>query len=307
MIKVSGVEKKFGDFAALRSINFEIEDGKIYGLVGINGAGKSTLLRTLSGIYRADAGDVTCDGVSVFDNPEVKRRIVFVADELYLPNGRNMQSMARQYDRLYGRFNYRKFSELSAAFDLDTKKAHNTFSKGMKRQAATILALSVEPDYIFFDETFDGLDPFKRGYIKKLIAEDVKSRGMTAIITSHSLRELEDICDKLCVLDKGGLVFDCDVGKISIGATKVQIAFDEEFDKSRFSSLDIVSYTKRGSVATLVVRGEEARVKATLTAMNPKLLETLPLTLEEAFNMELSERGVNSLLFAGEGEEAHDE
>ena len=303
MIKVSGVEKKFGDFTALRSINFEIEDGKIYGLVGINGAGKSTLLRTLAGIYRADAGEVTCDGISVFDNPEVKRRIVFVADELYLPNGRNMQSMARQYDRLYGRFNYRKFSELSLAFDLDIKKSHNTFSKGMKRQAATILALSVEPDYIFFDETFDGLDPFKRGYIKKLIAEDVKSRGMTAIITSHSLRELEDICDKLCVLDKGGLVFDCDVGNISMGVTKVQVALEGDFDESHFSALDIISYSKRGSVATIIVRGEEARVKATLTEMHPKLLETLPLSLEEAFNMELSSRGVNALLLDGAGEE----
>ena len=307
MIKVSGVEKRFGDFVALRSIDFEIESGKIYGLVGINGAGKSTLLRTLAGIYRADKGEVTYDGTPVFDNPLVKRRIVFVADELYLPNGRNMQSMARQYDRLYGRFNYKKFSELSAAFDLDIKKSHNTFSKGMRRQAATILALSVEPDYIFFDETFDGLDPFKRGYIKRLIAEDVKSRGATAIITSHSLRELEDICDKLSVLDKGGLVFDCDVGNISIGAVMVQIAFDEDFGEEKFSDFDIISFVKRGSVATLVLRGEEGAVREALEAMSPKLLEALPLTLEEAFNMELSSRGVNSLLFAKEGEEAHRE
>ena len=307
MIKVSGVEKRFGDFIALRSIDFEIEGGKIYGLVGINGAGKSTLLRTISGIYRAERGEVLYDGAPVFDNPDVKRRIVFVADELYLPNGRNMQSMASQYDRLYGKFNYKKFSELSAAFDLDTKKAFNTFSKGMRRQAATILALSVEPDYIFFDETFDGLDPFKRGYIKKLISEDVRSRGATAIITSHSLRELEDICDKLCVLDRGGLVFDCDVGRISLGAIKVQIAFEGDFDESNFSDFDVVSFAKRGSVATLVVRGEEERVKAALSEMHPKLLETLPLSLEEAFNMELSARGVSAMLLFDEKKEGENE
>ena len=303
MIKVSGVEKRFGDFVALRSIDFEIESGKIYGLVGINGAGKSTLLRTLAGIYRPERGEVLYDGRAVFDNPEVKGRIVFVADELYLPNNRNMQSMATQYDRLYGRFNYRKFSELAVAFELDVKKPFNTFSKGMRRQASTILALAVEPDYIFFDETFDGLDPFKRGYIKKLIAEDVKSRGMTAIITSHSLRELEDICDKLSVLDKGGLVFDCDVGKISIGAVKVQISLDGEFSEENFSELDLVSFTKRGSIATLIVRGEEEKIKTTLSEMNPRLLELLPLSLEEAFNLELSARGVNSLLLGGLGEE----
>jgi ABC-2 type transport system ATP-binding protein len=303
MISVVGVEKRFGDFVALRSIDFEILDGFIYGLVGINGAGKSTLLRTISGIYRPSLGEVTYDGEKIFDNPSAKRRVVFVPDELYLPSAKNMKAMALEYKLLYGRFNNEKFERLAVAFELDIKKPFNSFSKGMKRQAATILALSVEPDYIFFDETFDGLDPFKRAYIKRLISEEVKSRGMTAIITSHSLKELEDICDKLAVLDKGGLVFDCDVGKISIGATKVQIALDGDFDRDSFRGLDIAAFSKRGSVATLVVRGDSAEIEKTLSEMNPKLLELLPLSLEEAFSLELSARGVGVNLSAVSGEE----
>lgn len=295
MIKVHSLTKKFGKFTALDGISCDISDGSIYGLVGINGSGKSTLLRTITGIYRADDGEVTFDGEGVYDNPEVKKRIAFVPDELYLPNNETMLSMSKKYNTLYnGKFNRKKFDELSAAFSLDVRKPLNTFSKGMRRQASTILALSLETDYIFFDETFDGLDPFKRAYVKRLIEEDVRSRGATAIITSHSLKELEDICDKLAVLDKGGIVLESDVSDMSVGGVKVQIAFSEDYDETKFDSFDLIEFSKHGSVSGLIIKGEESEIKEKLSAMSPILLETLPLSLEDVFTLELTRRGVET-------------
>lgn len=297
MIKVNAVVKKFGDFKALDNISFEIQDGSIYGLVGINGAGKSTLLRVITGIYRPEEGEVTFDGIPVYDNPEAKRRFAFVPDELYLPNGVSMYKLAKKYENLYGgKFNYEKFYRLSADFGLDVKKSVNTFSKGMRRQASTILALSLETDYIFFDETFDGLDPFKRAYVKKLIAEEVKVRSLTAIITSHSLKELEDICDRLAVLDRGGLVFESDVATLENGGFKIQVAFADEYGIERFEGLDVVEFTKHGSVANLIIRGEREEAEEKIRALSPLVFEILPLSLEEVFTYELSQKGANASL-----------
>lgn len=297
MINVNRVAKKFGNFFALDNINFEIQDGSIYGLVGINGAGKSTLLRVITGIYRPEEGEVSFDGIPVLDNPEVKARIAFVPDELFLPNGMTMYKLAKKYENLYGgKFNYEKFYSLASAFGLDVKKSVNTFSKGMRRQASTILALALETDYIFFDETFDGLDPFKRAYIKKLITEDVKSRNATAIITSHSLKELEDICDRLAVLDKGGLVFESDVQTLEGTGLKIQVAFAGDYGVEVFDGLEleIVEFTKQGSVANLIVRGDREEVAEKIKSLSPVVFEILPLTLEEVFTYELSKRGANA-------------
>jgi len=307
MIKVDGVVKRFGSFTALGGISFEIQSGSIYGLVGINGAGKSTLLRVITGIYRPEEGSVSFDGVGVYDNPEVKKRIAFVPDDLYLPGNMNMRDMAKKYSLLYdGRFNYDKFYQLSSAFELDTSKSFNGFSKGMRRQASTILALALETDYIFFDETFDGLDPFKRGYIKRLITEDVKGRGATAIITSHSLKELEDTCDRLAVLDKGGLVFESDAQSLSTGGLKIQVAFSDEYGVDRFDGLDVVDFTKHGKVANLVIRGEEEEIRTKIEQMSPILFEFLPLSLEELFTFELDKRGVNTFIEKSEYGELED-
>jgi len=301
MIKLDKVVKRFGDFTALDNISCEIQNGTIYGLVGINGAGKSTLLRVITGIYEPEQGSVSYDGVPLSANPELKASFAFVPDELYLPDKSNLRAMASKYKRLYhGKFNDKRFYDLAMEFSLDIRKPFNSFSKGMRRQAATILALSLETEYIFFDETFDGLDPLKRGYIKKLIRDDVKERGATAIITSHSLKELEDICDKLAVVDKGGLVFESDVTETD-GSVRVQVAFAEEYDITKFSSLDVVDFNKQGKVATLTVRGNEEAIKAALAEMSPILLEVLPMTLEDTFNLELSKRGVRTLS-AEEGE-----
>ena len=307
MIKISGIVKKFGDFTALDAINFEICDGMVYGLVGINGSGKSTLLRVITDVYAPTEGSVTYDGQSVRDNPSVKGDIAFVADDLYLPNNMNMTTLAARYDLLYGRFNYAKMGRLAAEFGLDVKKPFNTFSKGMRRQVSTILALCLETKYIFFDETFDGLDPFKRNYIKSLIREDVRERGTTVIITSHSLKELEDICDRLAVLNSGRLVLESDVASLGIGGIKVQIAFAEEYDRERFDDFDVVKFSKSGSVSTLIIRGEAEYLKEKLTAMNPILLETLPLSLEEVFSHELESLGVNPFMVYGDSSSGSEE
>lgn len=294
MISVKGVVKRFGDFTALGGIDFEVADGTVYGLVGINGSGKSTLLRILTDVYSPDEGVVLYDGVGVRDNPLIKRDIAFVADELYLPNNMNMSTLAAKYDMLYGRFNYAKMGKLAAEFELDVKKSFNSFSKGMRRQASTILALCLEPRYLFFDETFDGLDPFKRSFVKSIIREDARTRGTTVIITSHSLKELEDVCDRLAVMNYGSLVLESDAESIGIGGIKVQIAFAEEYGADKFSELDVVKFTKNGSVSNVIIRGHAEVIKEKLEQMNPVLMEVLPLSLEEVFSHELESLGVRT-------------
>ena len=291
MISANNVTKKFDDFTALDGISCKIESGCIYGLVGSNGAGKSTFLRVLSGVYRADQGDVTIDGEPIYENPSVKKKIMLVPDDLYFLPGASMLRMKKLYKSVYPDFDDKRFSELAECFGLDVKKNLGTFSKGMRRQAATVLALSARPEYIFFDETFDGLDPIMRNVVKRLICEDILDRKATAIITSHSLRELEDTCDQLSLLHKGGLVFESDIQNLKTSLFKVQIAFDQEYDKSKFTGMDILKFTKRGSVSNIIVRGDRDLTVAALSSMKPTLLDVLPLSLEEVFTYEMEALG----------------
>ena len=220
MIEVRGLTKRFGDFTALCNVTCTIPEGCIYGMVGSNGAGKSTLLRLISGVYRPDAGEIFIDGQPIYENTAMKARIAFVPDELYFLGGADMRRMARLYAAAYPAFDKARFEALTASFRLDPTKPLSTFSKGMRRQASIILSLSSRPKYIFFDETFDGLDPIMRTLVKKLIVEDVLDRHATAIITSHSLRELEDTCDQLALLHKGGLVLESDVQNLKTCCSK---------------------------------------------------------------------------------------
>lgn len=300
MIKCNGLCKNFGTFKALTNVSCTIESGGIYGMVGSNGAGKSTLLRILAGIYKSDGGSVLVDGATVWENPKVKRRIAFVPDDLFFLGGASMERMAKMYKSLYPAFDTNRFRETAHGFGLDVKKPVNTFSKGMKRQAATALALSTRADYIFFDETFDGLDPVVRGYVKSLICQDVIDRGACVIITSHSLRELEDTCDRLALLHRGGMILESDVQELKTVRFKIQAAFDREYDASLFEGIDIVKFRKRGSVCNMIVKGERDEVVSKLQALNPILLDVLPLTLEEVFTYEMSALGYS---FAPGGEE----
>ena len=211
MIQVQQAVKRFGSITALKNISCRIEEGSVYGMVGSNGAGKSTFLRLVSGVYKPDGGLVTIDGASVFDNPAVKARLVFVPDELYFLPGSTLTRMAVFYRSFFPHFDEKRFHFLTKAFNLDEKRLIHGFSKGMRRQSVTLLALSCRPDYYFFDETFDGLDPVMRRLVKGLINEDVADKNATAIITSHSLRELEDTCDQLALLHEGGLILQSNI------------------------------------------------------------------------------------------------
>ncbi len=291
MIEVKNLTKKFDRFVAIDNLCCNIPDGCIYGMVGSNGAGKSTFLRVVSGVYRADSGTVTLDGNPIYENTDAKKQIILVPDELYFLHGASMNRMAALYKTVYPNFDMTRYKELTSAFGLDPKKNVATFSKGMRRQAATILSLSAKPQYIFFDETFDGLDPIMRTLVKKIICEDVNDRKATAVITSHSLRELEDTCDQLALLHKGGLVLESDVQNLKTSLLKVQVAFKDEFDKSRFEGINILSFVKKGSVANLIVKGDRNQVKEKLAATFPVLLDILPLSLEEVFTYEMEALG----------------
>ena len=291
MITASFVTKRFEDTIALNKLNCTIPEGCVYGLVGSNGSGKSTLLRLISGIYRPEEGQITIDGQEVYDDPDVKKRIVFVPDELYFLPHASLRRMEQLYASVYERFSHERFETLLKEFSLDPNKMLSTFSKGMRRQAATILALSCRADFILFDETFDGLDPVMRNLVKNLLYAEVMERSATAVVTSHSLRELEDTCDQLALLHKGGIIFESDVDHLKTSLFKVQIAFNDEYGPERFEGIDILNYLRRGSVATMIVRGDRDETEAKLKAMEPVLFEVLPLSLEEVFVYEMGQRG----------------
>jgi len=291
MIQVQQAVKRFGDLIALNKISCCIDKGSVYGMVGSNGAGKSTFLRLVSGVYKPDEGQVTIDGASVFDNPAVKARLVFVPDELFFLPGSTLARMAVLYKSFYPHFDEERFHFLTNSFQLDEKRLIHGFSKGMRRQAATLLALSCRPDFYFFDETFDGLDPVMRRLVKGLINEDVADKNATAIITSHSLRELEDTCDQLALLHKGGLILQSDVQDLKTSLFKVQIAFDRPFDEDLFSSMQVESCLISGGVAQLILRGDKNMILARLKQLDPILLDVLPLNLEEIFTYEMKELG----------------
>lgn len=291
MIEANNLTKYFDGTAALDKVSCTIPDGCIYGMVGSNGAGKSTFLRVLAGIYKADQGAVTIDGQPTWENPAIKQQMMFVPDELYFLPGANLYRMAKFYQNLFPTFDYARFLELTRLFELPPRKNIGTFSKGMKRQAAILLALAVRPKIMLFDETFDGLDPMVRKLVKSLICEDVAARNATAIIASHSLRELEDTCDQLALLHKGGVLLQSDVSDLKTGVSKVQAAFGFDYSKELFEDLDVVSFTKSGSVCNVIVRGERGEIQAKVLAKNPLLCEVVPLTLEEVFLYEMTAKG----------------
>ena len=291
MIQVNNVTKKFGSFTALNNMSCKISDGCIYGLIGSNGAGKSTFLRLITGVYKPDEGQVLLDGEPVYENPAAKAKIAYVPDELFFLPGSSLNRMAKLYAAVFPDFSFERFQELVKLFGLSPKAPVNTFSKGMRRQGATLLALACRPKYIFFDETFDGLDPVMRNVVKQLITTDVLERQATAIITSHSLRELEDTCDQLSLLHKGDIIFESDIQDLKSTLFKLQVGFNKPFSREMFSALDILSYSARGSVATFIVRGDREKTVELIRAHSPVLLDVLPLTLEEVFIYEMEALG----------------
>lgn len=293
MIKANNVTKKFEDFTALKNMSCEIPEGCIYGLVGSNGAGKSTFLRLITGIYKPDEGEITIDEKPVWENQNAKNDFVFVPDELYFISQATLNKMASLYNACYPNFSFERFNMLVQKFGLNPKKRISGFSKGMKRQAAIICALSCQTKYLFFDETFDGLDPVMRNLVKNLIFDDICERQATAVITSHSLRELEDTCDQLTLLHKGGIIFESDVQNLKTSLFKIQAAFNMDYNKKLFTDngIEVLDFKKVGVVSNSIVRGDKEKVIDTLSKFNPVILDILPLSLEEVFVFEMGELG----------------
>ena len=291
MIQTNRLTKTFDNTKALDEISIGITDGSIYGLVGTNGSGKSTLLRLISGVYRPDGGTIEINGVEPFENTAVKDSVTLVPDELYFFSHSTMNDMAKFYASLKTGFDHGYYDFLCSKFPIDPKKRIATFSKGMKRQAALMLALASRPRYLLLDEAFDGLDPVIRAAVRKILADQIYERGMTVIISSHNLRELEDLCDHIGLLHGGKIVFEREIDESKLGFCKVQVAFSTPPDPSVFDNLNVLQKQSTGSITTLIVRGNSRDVSAYFEEHNAILAESVPLTLEEVFIYEMEAAG----------------
>ncbi|HIS79755.1 ABC transporter ATP-binding protein [Anaeromassilibacillus sp. An200] len=291
MIEVKHLTKRFGAITALDDISFQVDSGSIFGLVGSNGAGKSTFLRTAAGVYRPDAGSVLIDGGEPFENLSVKGNVCFISDYPYFPRAATLTDMEDLFSHTYPHWDKERFHYLCSCFPLDTKQRILNMSKGMQRQAAILCALGARPTHLLLDEIFDGLDPVMRQLLKRILSGEVSDRGMTVVIASHNLRELEDICDHVGLFHRGGVIFDRELDSLKLGISRVQAMFRPMPDRSAFDSFDLVTLRTQGSLVDFVARGTQEDILAKLSAMNPVFSELLPLTLEEVFISEMEAAG----------------
>ena len=283
MIKIENLSKSYDEKKVLDDLNCTIKDNCIYGLVGANGAGKSTLLRIINGVYENDKGVILIDEADIYNNEKLRQKLVFVPDDLFFYPTYTLLDMAKFYEAMYDDFDMVYLKELATILKLDLNTKISSFSKGMKRQCALICAIATNCDYMFFDETFDGLDPVIRNVIKKILIKQMEKKKTTIILTSHNLRELEDICDNLGLLYKGGILFESEIDKIKTDMFKVQISLKNDFSQDSFKDLNVLSFKKQGSVATIIINDEKKDAKEKLEKLNPVILDYIPLTLEEVF------------------------
>ena len=291
MIQISKVTKRYDNIKSLDSVTASIKPGSIFGLIGSNGSGKSTLLRVMSGIFRADSGEVLYDGENVYENVRLKNKLVYLSDDQYFLSSSTIDDMANLYASVYTDFSREEYLRLLDLFCLDRFRKVATFSKGMQKQAAILLGLSAMPQYLLCDETFDVLDPVMRQMVKRLFADAVESRGMTAVIASHNLRELEDICDHIGLLHKGGILFENEIDSLKENIHTVQAVFSRKIQIEDIARLGTVSIKQRGSMVAVVMRGSVDEVRTKVQALEPDFFEIIPLTLEEIFISEMEERG----------------
>ncbi|MBQ9505465.1 MAG: ABC transporter ATP-binding protein [Lachnospiraceae bacterium] len=284
MITISNINKSFGEIHAVDNITLTIEEKQVFGLIGTNGAGKSTLLRMMAGVLIPDSGEVLIDGEKVYDAPSVKEKIFFIPDEAYFFPNATALDMKKYYAGLYRGFDQQRFDKLLSNFNLSPNIKIASYSKGMKKQLSIILGIAANTKYLYCDETFDGLDPVMRQAAKSLMANDMENRDFTPIITSHNLRELEDICDHVGLLHKGGVLLSRDIEDMKLNLQKIQCVFREGVDlKGVEDKLDILIHDVRGSLHTYTVRGSREAVEAIFRGIDTIFFETLSLTLEEIF------------------------
>ncbi len=290
MIKAQDLSKSFDNIVAIKGLDLTIEDGQVFGLIGTNGAGKSTFLRMAAGILKPDKGSITIDDKEIFENPEVKEEFFYISDDTAFFSNTTPAEMATFYQKIYKNFSMQRFVELMGKFELEKNRKISTFSKGMKKQLSVILGVSALTRYLFCDETFDGLDPVMRQAVKSLFAGDMATRNFTPIIASHNLRELEDICDNVGLLHKGGIILSKNLDAAKADVHKLQCVFRDDASKdSALKQLCVITEESRGKLLTLTVRGTEEEIEDVMRAESPVYMEMLPLSLEEIF---ISETGV---------------
>ena len=300
MIRIDRVVKKFDAILALDHVSAKISEGSIFGLVGTNGAGKSTMLRVISGVLKPEEGSVLVDEQPVWENPRVKRKICFLPDTAWFFPNATPSGMKEYYKILYPGFDQNRFEEMIQKFDLNPKRKLSTFSKGMKKQVSVLLGLCANTEYLLCDETFDGLDPVMRQAVKSLFASEMMSRKFTPVIASHSLREIEDICDHVGLLHKGGILFAKDLDEMKLRIHKVQCVIpDATLEEELLRELEVLQYEKRGSLLTVVARGGKETILRKVQEKQPLFCEILPLTLEEIFISETEVAGydIRDLVF----------
>ena len=283
MIEIKNVSKHFDKIAAVDNVSLSVEQGQVFGLLGTNGAGKSTLLRMMAGVLKPDAGEILIDGECVWNRMEAKSKFFYISDEQYFFPNATPLDMAAFYQTLYPEFNEKRFRKFLVKFTLQKDRKIQTFSKGMKKQLSILLGVCSGVQYLFCDETFDGLDPVMRQGIKSILANEIDERKFTPIIASHNLRELEDICDHVGLLHKGGVLLSKDLETMKCNIQKVQCALPEEDDKKLEKMFDILQFNRRGKLVTMTVRGSETQIMAKLSTLKPVFYECIPLSLEEIF------------------------
>lgn len=291
MIKVSGVTKYFDDFKVLDNIYMEVRKGTIYGLIGPNGAGKTTIINHINGVLKPNAGEITIGGEKIFENEKVKQTVLNISDDWFYYSTFTIKEMARFYRDMYPNFNIARYESISRIFKIDEKRQIRKLSKGMKKQVAFWLSLSAMPDVLILDEPLDGLDPVMRKQVLNLVIADVADREMTVLVSSHNLRELEDICDWVGIIHKGKMIIEKPLDDLKGNVHKYQLVFPEGAD-DRLETMDNILHTSKvGSVYNIIIRGDAKETDRQMKELMPVLCERISLTLEEVFIYELGGLG----------------
>jgi ABC-2 type transport system ATP-binding protein len=291
MIEALNLCKKFDGTTVLDNLNCHVARGSVYGLIGSNGAGKSTLLNILSGVYKPDGGSAKILDAEIFENTCVKSKTAYIGDDPFFYNSATTEEMAKVLCNAYKDFTMERFYEVAALFPIDIKKRINTFSKGMRRQVAIILALAQNPEILLCDESFDGLDPVIRQLVKRIIVSEVEKNQLTVLISSHNLREMENLCDTIGVLHDNKIIIERSIDNIKSSLHKLQLAFKPMIETSEIKGIEVLSVNTRGNIMELVARGDIDEITASLQNLNPIIIDKLDLSLEDIFIYEMEVKG----------------
>lgn len=291
MINVANVTKTFGDFKALDNLSLNVQKGSVYGLIGPNGAGKTTIIKSLIGVYTQDDGVILIDGKEVFENILLKENIIYISDELYFFSTYSIDQMAKFYSGIYKNWSWERYESLKEIFKIETNRKVRRLSKGMQKQVAFWLGICAQPEVMILDEPVDGLDPVMRRNVWKMILQDVAERQLTVLVSSHNLRELEDICDHVGIMYKGQVVLEKSLDDAKGNIHKVQLAFEGEYPQEIFKKINVLHTESIGRVHMIIAKGDGDKIKESIMEFNPLICDILPLSLEEVFIYELGGMG----------------